>query len=193
MIIKMIKKANLLLLMVFLAACAAVSQKEDGGQEFRDVDSEFAPYLQDFIETTFPYYDQEALDTLTVGRRDIDEGSVVGFCKIFTTNGGREIVIDKGFWENQSEATKEALMLHEFAHCLCKLEHQHFEGNYEKKQNLSRTRGEKLKDGFFPDNCPVSILYPTVVSDRCFERHKEHYKYEVRIRCYSKATFNKRK
>ena len=47
MISKMLKKANLSLLLVFLAACASFSEENDMSQEFNGVDPEFSPYVQD--------------------------------------------------------------------------------------------------------------------------------------------------
>lgn len=82
----------------------------------------------------------------------------IGMCNTIT----REIVIDPSFWYESSEKRRTALMFHEFGHCLCKLWHD----------------SEKRKD-----KCPISIMNPSIPSQKCLNRHWPNYVKDFLKRC----------
>lgn len=180
------KKVKLLLLLVFLMACSSIQTKNDINQQFRGIDPEFYPYIERFKLITDPYYDIRSLENLSMGKRKIGRDSTVGLCKIFTTNGGKEIVIDSYFWDNVSLQRRSLLAMHELGHCLCDLYHEHLNGHYED--------GEDNPKGYFPDGCPVSFMYPEVPSDFCYDAHQKEYEEELKERCRisSKSSFDQK-
>lgn len=183
-----IKKSNILLLLIFLIGCASIGKGTETSKEFLGIDERAEEYIALFKEIAEPYINKSTLESLSVGFKDVevDERGVVGVCKYFTSDGGPEILIDQRFWAKSTENTRESLMLHELGHCICKIPHSHIEGSYEEKPKKD---GPVLGRGFFRDGCPVTVMYPEVLGDFCYEKHKYHYHYELRLRCkiYSKS------
>lgn len=184
MVYQMIKKSNLLLFLLFFMACASIDYNAEMSKEFEKVDPEFSLYVQDFIGLTSPYYQEAALSGLSLGKKRLNSKSAIGICKIFTTNGGPEILVDKDFWAIANESEREALVLHELGHCLCGLDHQHFEGSYG-DESVPRKVSDRLKKGYLEDGCPNSLMHPIVISPSCYSKHRDHYRFELRLRCYT--------
>lgn len=188
-----IKRANLLLSLIFVVACTSLGKKDGFDQEFQGVAPEMRPYVKDFVELVGPHYRKDALKNLSIGIRALNEGEVVGLCKLFTTNGGAEILIDRSFWDVNGSEKREALMLHELGHCLCFLRHEHFEGSYKDDGDEDSTESGKLKKGYFDDNCPVTLMHPNVLSANCYRTHRNHYRWELRTRCNAQQLYIKHK
>lgn len=76
----------------------------------------------------------------------------IGLCD----DAGPDLVItlDPEYWAEASAAQREILVLHELGHCVGGLEHV-------------ETIGE--------DNCPVSLMFPKVISSACYRKHKFEY------------------
>lgn len=127
---------------------------------------------------------------VTIGFSKINRDPVIGECTI--ANDFREIEIDSAFWDTASWASKIALTYHEMAHCYCYRMHDF--GNGEKyPENLLRYILDNFLQeqpltplkphGFLDDNCPKSIMYPTILDDECFARHYDYYTKEMFARC----------
>jgi hypothetical protein len=187
--IRAIKNANLLLLLMFLVACAALTKEKDLNQDFNGVHPDLAPYLADFLELVGPDYNDSALSGLSMAIKPLNEGDVVGLCKRFTVNGGAEILVDSTFWDLNTQEKKEVLIFHELGHCLCWLGHEHFEGDYSKGENAPKDKKARHKKGFLEDGCPVTVMHPNVMPTSCYERHKEHYRWELRLRCQAQKFY----
>lgn len=88
----------------------------------------------------------------------IKDKEVVAFCaKEYSLLGKltrRLIIFDKDYWNGFSYKKRQLTILHEFGHCLYNMGHD-----------------ERLR----PDGCPISIMYPTVLSEVCIERHYDEY------------------
>lgn len=181
MIYRIIKKFNLLILLSFSLFCSSYDGiKTKFFNESKDIDRPFSEYVDDFTDLTYPFYQKDALKTLKISEQTIKDGKIVGVCKIYT-NQKVEIVVDSNFWKNSGSERREILMLHELTHCLCKVGHEHDEGEYE-EDSL-----KDLRHGFLEDGCPASLMYPVVVPVECFQKHKDHYRYEVRLRCHASS------
>lgn len=68
------------------------------------------------------------------------------------------VIIKKSTFKNLSEARRWALVAHELGHCIL-------------------NRVHTINDQ--PDNCPVSIMDSTIVSDTCLGRHLDYYNLEL--------------
>lgn len=88
------------------------------------------------------------------------EGSTIGICAIWTgnTRDYREITIDAEFWEDAEDAYKEELIFHELGHCYYYRVHT------------------KLK---YEDNCPMSLMYPTIFYKGCQNKYKDELYQEL--------------
>jgi len=189
----MMKQVNILLLLLFFMACGTINMDAPLDKEFQGIPNEFEPYVQDFTELIDPYYNKNVLKSLSVGKKELRDGDAVGICKIYTLDGGPEIILDSLFWQNSSPERREALMFHELGHCLCALDHAHFEGKYSDKDHSSNHKQEDYaENGYLEDSCPVTVMHPTILNTECYVKHRLHYRNELRIRCYSRYVYVKK-
>lgn len=77
---------------------------------------------------------------------------VVGLCHY--EDSERSIEISTKYWPKLSEYSREALLLHELGHCVLNLEHS-----------------DKLRS----DNCPKSLMFPSLLPDECYLKHRPDY------------------
>jgi hypothetical protein len=121
---------------------------------------------------------------------------IVGLC-MYGKNF-REIDIDYDYWQKQSMLGRQTLIFHEMTHCLCGRMHDwdyntpYPEPGSNEPDSLDvnkivtinpmvDTKG--LANGFLNDECPMSIMYPYVVSDGCMQKHLKMYLDEMFDRC----------
>lgn len=114
------------------------------------------------------------IDGIKIRMADI-ERPTVGLC--WPTRIPPQIKIDRETWSHYSDPSRESLIFHELGHCACFLNHKHMEGDYEKDS-------PKETAGYLADGCPASIMHPYTLSDSCYEKHRLHYMYEIRVRCF---------
>ncbi len=69
------------------------------------------------------------------------------------------IAVDKETWHQLSDASRREAIRHEMGHCVLEREHTH--------------------DRMAEDNCPVSIMNPTPVSELCRQNHGPEYEEEL--------------
>lgn len=188
MILNIINKSNLLILLAFLLGYSSFAfffEKESPEK----VEKELIPYLEDFRELTSPHYNEIILEYLKIHKKEL-KGKNVGECWLFTSTGGSRIYLDSKFWETSSPERREVLILHELGHCLCRLDHNYYEGTYD-KSDLEEGETGNYKNGYLPDQCPVTLMHPVVLDSDCFKKHRELYRYELRLRCISSAARRK--
>lgn len=76
----------------------------------------------------------------------------VGLCD--DAAGTPLVTLDPEYWAESDEIQREILVLHELGHCVGDIEHD---------------------SQRWPDNCPVSIMFPKVLTSDCYRRHKFEY------------------
>jgi hypothetical protein len=121
---------------------------------------------------------------------DIKKGSVIGVCSYHKDS--REITLDKNFWTHAKWSDKVALVYHEMTHCYCDRMHD-FDKEKKYTDNTEKSifefifnpkmQGPIKEEGYFDDFCPVSIMHPIIVDDKCFSNHYQHYAKEMFDRC----------
>lgn len=122
---------------------------------------------------------------VSIGFKHIDQGAVVGLC----TNGlyFREITLDIDFWITATQLGRTALIWHELAHCYCDRDHDYNSIPYpdSESERLKETiRGIFYKkQGYYSDECPMSLMYPSVVPDECVRVHYDEYTKEIFQNC----------
>ena len=147
--------------------------------EYRGVDPQIQPYVDDWLYLAHGHglkFDR----VVTVGFKDINQGNIVGL----TTYGWafREIDIDVKFWNSSTSLSRAALVWHELGHAYCYRDHDYGNGTEYGDADKARLDPNK-EDGFYGDGCPVTLLFPEVVEDNCFEKHYEDYVNEIFNRC----------
>ena len=127
---------------------------------------------------------------VSIGFTKIDEGDVIGTCSYRVTF--REIDLDKEFWNRASWFSKTSLLFHELAHCYCNRDHDFGEGTLYPDDSLEYLLQNLFKkttfnfykpEGYFEDGCPVSLMYPKLISDDCLRYHYNEYVEEMFNRC----------
>jgi hypothetical protein len=127
---------------------------------------------------------------VSIGYYKIDRGKVIGTCRLRKTF--REIYIDKDFWDRATWASKVALVYHELVHCYCQRDHDFGDGDKYPDNSLKgiidrimikQTLTPLRPTGYMDDNCPKSIMHPTILDDNCFLKHYQHYTTEMFSRC----------
>lgn len=95
----------------------------------------------------------------------------------------REIDIDPRFWEDSTELTKMSLIFHESGHAYCDRGHDWAGGTYPEFESWKK--GKEPKEGGYKDgtNCPLSLMYPTILDDFCVVTHFNDYIVELYGRC----------
>jgi hypothetical protein len=127
---------------------------------------------------------------VSIGFTKIDDGDVIGTCSYRMTF--REIDLDKDFWSKASWFSKTSLLYHELTHCYCNRDHDFGEGKlypddsvkYLLQSFFKKTTFSIYKpEGYFDDNCPVSLMHPKLISDDCMRYHYNEYVEEMFKRC----------
>lgn len=120
----------------------------------------------------------------TTRKMKVGNETVVGLCTY--GKNFREIDIDLKYWNESTWTTKRTLIYHEMTHCLCTRFHTYKNGTYPEidstfKKIIARVQMPFYKNppGFYPDKCPLSIMYPYVVSDECIAKHWPEYENEM--------------
>ena len=119
------------------------------------VDNELVFYKAEFIaktkykETNFLFYSIKFMSL---------PGRTVGTCN----SGNKDIFIDPSFWYRSNNKTKQALIFHEFGHCIC----------FKKHYNEERE-----------DECPVSIMNKHIPDPKCLKKHWDSYMEDYFERC----------
>jgi hypothetical protein len=155
------------------------------------VHPELRPYLGFFGTANLSESQRRVLDTLSAGFvTDMNSGvadeknlmrfRIIGMCAKFS-DGRREIWIDDFFWSLATEEARLQLMLHELGHCVLDRGHDHENGTYKRSQDQKRPADQRdyESNGYLWDGCPMSVMYPSQVSDLCFSKHNDAYLREL--------------
>jgi len=130
---------------------------------------------------------------ITVGFTDINTGigdgnKVIGIC--FYGKNFREIDIDNRAWNMYPADIKEELVRHELTHCLCGRGHDYGNGeqypSVEVEEIIDLFRKWPFyvqRPGRYSDGCPLSIMFPYVLSQKCIQSHRRQYYKEMFNRC----------
>lgn len=181
-----------IIVILFLTAllCAGMGAsaifKGKHNPEWHGIDERAKPLYDEYIQLA--KQNHLSFDhTVNVGFKHIDNGNAIGVCYYFKN---REIDIDIDYWNKNSDTQRKILLFHELTHCHCGRGHdwgkdKNYPETYiEKKVQFLRTVffGTR-KAGYFQDDCPMSLMHPSIVSDFCYYEHGERYLEELFERC----------
>jgi hypothetical protein len=170
--------------LVWLVSCCSTitPYREKLIPEHKGVDPAFTLYLQEYMY----YASTQALkfdNTVTIGFTNLDD-SKGGYRVIGLTSYGnnwREIDIDREYWYNHTNTSDMILLWHELSHSYCTRGHDY---NWGKEYGeAGHIKKEAQIDGFYSDGCPISIMYPVIISDQCTSRHYSEYIKEMFQNC----------
>ncbi len=146
---------------------------------YKGVDPKLVPYVNQWLDLA-QKHGLSFENKVTVGFCTINHGRTIGLSWYGRTF--HEIDIDIPFWTTASETSRKTLIFHELVHSYCNREHDYAEN----KDYLDRGGSRKdypKGEGFFEDDCPTSIMFPSILSDRCVNAHKDFYLDEMFARC----------
>jgi hypothetical protein len=152
----------------------------------KGIDKKFDPYIENYkhiIQADEKI--EKRFEKLSINFADL-KGNTIGVC-YWLLDGETEIEIDKKYWKSSSSGKigREFLVYHELEHCIRYRMHSHKTDRIEK--DFADYFVDFLfwlniieKEGFFPDGCPNSIMYPYDVGSYCRENHYYDYLKELR-------------
>lgn len=147
--------------------------------EYHGVDPKALPYVNEFLSLA----KERGLkfdNLVTVGFKLLNRDRVVGICNY--ASNFREIDLDSKYWETLSSMEKTVLVYHELGHCYCDRDHDFGKDKkYGDTKHSRREDGEK--EGYYQDDCPLSLMHPVVIDDECFMAHYGEYVQELFDRC----------
>ncbi len=171
-------------ILTILALLFALSKKDEIiVNNTKNAESEVQVFVEDYKKLMNGIVDEKIIDNVKITMADLDT-TKAGVC--WPENKPVTIQIDRVTWELYDENRREILVFHELGHCVCDLEHVHFLGQYSREQKPPEKEEDRLRSGFLEDGCPVSIMHPFVLSSQCYSKHRQHYRYELHLRCHSK-------
>lgn len=165
-----------LLTSIYIISCATNGAK--WSPEYDGVDPRLQKYVDEYKKLA-AIQGIKFKKNVTIGFKKINSDIVVGLCTY--GNKWREIDIDINYWNSITSISKVVLMYHEASHCYCGRVHDYDDNKL--YPEAKDTRNMKQKSGMYDDSCPLSLLYPIVVSDDCFKTHYNNYIKEMFLRC----------
>ncbi len=125
---------------------------------------------------------------VTISFSKIDKKRTLGNCTYGKLE--RSINLDIGRWESATWLSKTSLIYHEKIHCSCGRLHDFGENKFYPDGNITSILNILFKkisilksDGYFLDLCPLSIMDPVLLDDKCFSEHYQYYIKEMFNRC----------
>lgn len=168
---------NSLILFILVSCCTINGNKIC--PEYRGVNPQVAPIVDQWLLLA-KEHGLKFNKTITVGFKNIKEHGVVGLSNYGI--GFREINLDMKYWNNSTSISRTILLYHELTHSYCNRGHDY--GNGKKYKDAKEiTEDPKKDDGFFQDECPLTIMFPVVLDDSCFMSHYQEYIDEMFNRC----------
>lgn len=154
-------------------SCCTISFHNLGlAPKYKGVDSEAVPYVTEFKKLAKDH-NVTFSNNVTIGFDDIKSEYVVGYCEYGISF--REVTLDSKYWEDYTPIKKMVLVWHELGHCYCDKTHGYGKGKLYGGDDSKNRQDDKQKDGFYPDTCPISLMYPYVIDDYCFSAHYAEY------------------
>lgn len=112
---------------------------------------------------------------------DTKSDQILGEC-VYSTP--RIVGINEGYWNSSDKTDKRILLDHELTHCLCDRLHDYGAGTlYPTVLQLNLLKTGNETEGYYSDKCPLSVMYPFVISSKCFTEHRSNYEKEMFNRC----------
>jgi len=185
--VKLLK--TLILLALLAASCASVKIPEKIAPEFKGVDAKVLPYYNEYLRLAKKQGIMFLMGA-SVGIKDINVGRVIGVCHYGA--GWREVDLDRYFLEKSENTQKEALVFHELTHCLCtRIGHDYGPDKHYKESDDAlggakepiMCAAPKEETGYYSDGCPITIMYPEVLSKECMDQHYDDYVKEMFVNC----------
>lgn len=167
------------MLAILMSCCTIALNHNKVSPEYKGVDPRAKTIVDEYMALA-KLRGLEFDNPVTVGFKSINDDRTIGVC----TYGGsfREIDIDIGFWNRATSMGKLTLLFHELSHCACDRAHDYGDGKPYGDDTRDRNDSNK-KDGFFKDKCPISIMFPILVTEDCMRAHYSEYIEEMFNRC----------
>lgn len=155
--------------------------------EYKGVDPKVRPIVDEYLWLS-TQNNIVFTNIVTIGFKHINRGDIVGL----TTYGSyfREIDIDIDYWNHSTKITKMTLLYHELSHAYCHRKHDYGKNlpyPEEEATIFANTWSWHFKElanpGYYTDGCPLSIMYPIILSNDCIKLHYNDYTKEMFDRC----------
>jgi hypothetical protein len=114
---------------------------------------------------------EERFNSLTIGfyKNTGEKSNTLAFCNMFSN----EVLIDIDHWNRMDDLTRVAVVFHELGHCLSGRIHTGYSGHL--TDDIPIFLGLINNTDYFLDNCPKSLMYPTILPRTCLKRYWNYY------------------
>ncbi len=174
-----------------MLSCKTTILPERTYPHYSGIDARITPYLNDYAKLALRH-NVFFTKYVSIGFANINaksgSHSVIGVC--YSGNGWREIEIDIKSWERATETSRKSLFRHEATHCFCNRDHDFGDGQGYRDPStedmisfIHRSPFNILEKGLFEDGCPMSLMYPRIISDYCAKAHESEYVGDMFNRC----------
>jgi len=184
---KFFKIALYPVLLATLICCTLINMGYRSMPHYDKVDQEIAPYVNEYLYLAnlrgLTFYHK-----INVGFKDTGDAVKMppGLVPVGVSNQGlwfREIDIDPEYWRYFTKTGRMALVFHELTHSYCGRGHDYGDGREYGRDGREAIKNPSKADGFFEDECPISLMFPIIISDDCINRHADQYIEEMFQRC----------
>ncbi|HLD91594.1 MAG TPA: hypothetical protein VI911_11405 [Patescibacteria group bacterium] len=166
----------LVILLFLIFSCSGVTPTQPKNEEFN-------PYLERFIFEA--RISKEEIDNKIhlEFHKYPDKSTVIGTCNLGVYKNVVWINIDWWNRRDVSDYKREAMVFHELGHCYLFRDHT-FEIKNESSisswfNELLVELGLKSDKKYLYDGCPISLMHPYVLSNRCYIDHYDYYMKEL--------------
>ena len=166
----------------FLLACSIVGI-DGNSPKYTGVDPRVSGIVNEWLSLS-KLHGLKFRRPINVGFTDILNQDAVGQTRY--EYGFTEIDIDQQYWTKCTATMKMTLVFHELTHGYCKRDHDYGQGLlYPETDYRNPKPGNSKIDaaGRFSDLCPLSLMFPNLITDTCMRTHFSDYTKEMFDRC----------
>lgn len=169
------KRLLICLLLILNIACAS-SIEVRMVKKYDTIESEFVPYVYEFIHASKGKVQKRHFKNFTMGFRDYNEDdNTIGTCHYLAN----EVDISRDWWNNTASPSQRLeLAFHELGHCILKRGHTKKPTHSSFEAWLERVLfnlGIFDEKEYLQDGCPASFMHPYNLGDHCINKHFNYY------------------
>ena len=173
---KTIFRAFLLVSLLSLSCCRVQVRVTP---QYVGVDPRAKQYVDEYLLLSARYHIGFS-HNVTLGFTRIEEKHIAGLT--YYMGFSREIDIDVNYWDHATDFSRRILVWHELTHAYCGRGHTY--GDDKEYSDDPQDAAKRIPaDGFYPDGCPVTVMFPSVLPDICAYYHYWDYIKEMFQHC----------
>ena len=148
------KILSVVILLITPIGCATVPPE----YKYNEYLENFAPYVGKFRIKAYTYNRTKLMSDVIIYFGEVQKSTNDGYVTVAMCDYKGNIIINKKEWNQRSTIKQENVIFHEMGHCVLNRDHT---------------------QGLFEDDCPKSIMYPSLMTDWCYLKRYDYYMKEL--------------